>query len=179
MAEGSRSLESVQALQQAPDLASPLPGGTRAAAVQPTTQQHPPPKPVPTTIPDHGRPTTFYNHFLSTVASTDLRPDLVVRGDTQQALVLAELTVGFETNFVDASLKKRDKYQYLLETCTAKSYTTNLILLEVGSRGSINIRGFEQHFPFSKGGKLNQGSGHGNHLTFASNMDSTQQTSEC
>ena len=97
-------------------------------------------------------------HFPSTVASTDLRPDLVVWSDTQQVLVLAELTVCFETNFVDASQRKRDKYQDLLETCTANGYTTTLIMLEVGSRGFMNIGGFEQllrHFPYSKGGKLN------------------------
>ena len=66
--------------------------------------------------------------------------------------MLAELTVCFETNFVDASQRKRDKYQDLLETSTANGYTTTLITLEVGSRG------FEQllrHFPYSKGGKLN------------------------
>ena len=69
----------------------------------------------------------------------------------------SELTVCFETNFVDASQRKTNKYQDLLETCTANGYTTSLVTLEVGSRGFGNVAGFEQLlkvFPISKGGKL-------------------------
>ena len=45
-----------------------------------------------------GLPESTYD-FPSTAASTDLRPDLVVWSDTQQVMVLAELTVCFETNY--------------------------------------------------------------------------------
>ena len=100
-----------------------------------------------------GLPESTYD-FPSTAASTDLRPDLVVWSDTQQVMVLAELTVCFETNYVDASQRKTNKYQDLLETCTANGYTTTLVM---GSRGFANVAGFEQLlmvFPISKGGKL-------------------------
>ena len=42
-------------------------------------------------------PNTNYG-FPSAAASTDLRPDLVMWSDSQQVMVLAELTVCFETN---------------------------------------------------------------------------------
>ena len=91
--------------------------------------------------------------FPSAAASTDLRPDLVVWNDPQRVLVLAELTVCFETNFVDAAQRKKCKYQDLMETCTAGGYTTHLITLEVGSRGFLNLSGFQellQFFPFTR-----------------------------
>ena len=90
-------------------------------------------------------PNSTYD-FPSSVASTDLRPDLVVWSDTQRVTVLAELTVCFEMNFVDASQRKTNKYQDLLDTCTANGYNTKLVTLEVGSRGFINISGFQQLF---------------------------------
>ena len=92
-------------------------------------------------------PNTSYN-FPPTAASTDLRPDLVVWNDSQRVLVLAELTVCFETNFEDASQRKRNKYQDLLETCQASGYTTHLITLEVGSRGFVNFSGFQRFLKF-------------------------------
>ena len=92
--------------------------------------------------------------FPSSIAATDLRPDLVVCSDTQRVIVLAELTICFETNFVNAHQRKSAKYHDLLESCLANSYNTTLITLEVGSRGFINISGFKallEHFSYSKG----------------------------
>ena len=97
-------------------------------------------------------PNTGYK-FPSTAASTDLRPDLVVWSVSQHVLVLAELTICFETNFEDASRRKANKYQDLLETCQASGYTTHLITLEVESRGFINFGGFQrllELFSFTK-----------------------------
>ena len=45
--------------------------------------------------------------FPTNTTSTDLHPDLLVWSDTQRILVLVELTVCFETNFVDASQRKK------------------------------------------------------------------------
>ena len=89
--------------------------------------------------------------FPPNVASTDLRPDIIMWSDSQQFVVLAELTVCFETNFEDASQRKRSKYQDLLESCTANGYQTDLITLEVGSRGFLNLAGFKK---LSKVGKF-------------------------
>ena len=91
--------------------------------------------------------------FPTSVAPTDLRPDLVVWSDSQRIVVLVELTICFETNFVDAALRKTNKYQDLLEACSANDYTTSLVTLEVGSRGFVNISGFcglFDHFSLSK-----------------------------
>ena len=57
--------------------------------------------------------------FPASAASTDLRPDLVVWSDSQRVMVLAELTVCFETNFADTHQRKSAKYYDLLETCIA------------------------------------------------------------
>ena len=89
--------------------------------------------------------------------ATDLRPDLVVWSDTLKVLVLAELTVCLETNFVAASQRKKSKYQDLKETCTTSGYTTHLITLEVGGRGFLNLSGFQKlikFFNYSRKGSL-------------------------
>ena len=61
----------------------------------------------------HGS-TSIYN-FPSSIASTDLRPDLVVWSITQRIVILAELTVCFETNFVNASQRKTNKLGLILQ----------------------------------------------------------------
>ena len=71
--------------------------------------------------------------FPSSVSSTDMRPDLVMWSNAKQVVILVELTVCFETNFIDASLRKAENYQDLLEACTANGYSTSLVTLEVGS----------------------------------------------
>ena len=68
-------------------------------------------------------------------------------------MVLVELTACFETNFVDAAKRKKDKYHDLMEACTASGYSTTLITLEVGSRGFLNTSGFNKllsHFSLSR-----------------------------
>ena len=63
--------------------------------------------------------------FPSSTASTDLRPDLVLWSDTRRVVILAELTVCFETNFVDACQRKTVKYQDLVEACKSTGFSTN------------------------------------------------------
>ena len=62
------------------------------------------------------------------------------------------MTICFETNFVDADLRKINKYEDLLEACRANTYTTSLVTLEVGSKGFVNISGFF-HLSLSKAEK--------------------------
>ena len=78
------------------------------------------------------------------MASISLHSDMILWSDPQQFVVLADLTVCFETNFEDSSQGKRSKYQDLLESCTANGYQTDLITLEVGSRGFLNLAGFNK-----------------------------------
>ena len=96
--------------------------------------------------------------FPSFVASTDMHPDIVMWSNAKQVMILVELTVCFETNLVDASLRKaKSIYQNLHEACTANGYSTSLVTLEVRSRGFLNIHGFQklfEHFPLSKEEKI-------------------------
>ena len=78
-----------------------------------------------------------------------MHPDLVMWSNAKQVVILVELTVCFETNFVDASVRKVEKYQDLLEACTASGYSTSIVTLEVGSRGFLNIHGFQKLFEHS------------------------------
>ena len=78
------------------------------------------------------------------ITATDLRPDLVWWDDTHRSLNMAELTVCFETNFEEAARRKSAKYDHLVEQAKAKGYSTELILLQVGSRGVPDLPGFEK-----------------------------------
>ena len=92
----------------------------------------------------HGS-TSIYN-FTSSIASTDLCPDLVVWSSTKRVVIPVELTVSFETNFIDPSQWKTNKYQDLVETCRSNGFSTALITLEVGSGGFLNLSSFQECF---------------------------------
>ena len=68
---------------------------------------------------------------------TTLRPDIVVWDDIRKRLLLVELTVCFETMFVDAAERKRAKYEELKQRAATAGYWT----LEVWSRGIVNNNG--------------------------------------
>ena len=72
--------------------------------------------------------------FPLSVASTDMCSNLVMKINSEQVVILVvELTVCFETNFVDASLRKAERYQNLLDTCTANRYCIRVAILEIVS----------------------------------------------
>ena len=48
-------------------------------------------------------------HIPSHIASTDLRPDIVMWSDLKKTVLLIELTVSFETNYAEARERKRNK----------------------------------------------------------------------
>ena len=54
------------------------------------------------------------------IVPTDLRPDIGWWDDQQKSLVLAELTISYETNFEAAAERKEEKYMksWLLEPTT-------------------------------------------------------------
>ena len=59
--------------------------------------------------------------------------DYLVRWDeAHKSLILAELTVCFETNFEEAAQRKSAKYVYLVEQAQARGYKAELITLQVG-----------------------------------------------
>ena len=84
-----------------------------------------------------------YYNFPLNIITTDLRPDLVWWDEAHKSLILAELTVCFETNFEEASQRKSAKYLNLVEQAQAKGYKTELITLQVGSRGVPDLPVFE------------------------------------
>ena len=64
----------------------------------------------------------------------------------------------YETNFLEACQQKTTKYQDLVEACEVNGYTTELVTLEVGSRGFLNLQGFKalfQGFSLNKCEKYN------------------------
>ena len=56
-------------------------------------------------------PGSTYN-FPSLVASTDMRPDLVMWSNAKQVVIPVELTICFETNFINVSLKQKSTRIY-------------------------------------------------------------------
>ena len=83
-----------------------------------------------------------YNFPLH-IVSKDLQPDLVSWDETHKSLILAELTVCFESNFEGAAQRKSAKYTNVVEQIQARGYKTDLITLQVGSRGVPDLPGFE------------------------------------
>ena len=49
-------------------------------------------------------------HFPTSLACSDLRPDLVVYSQQTKATIIVELTVCYETNFEEARSRKEGKY---------------------------------------------------------------------
>ena len=86
-----------------------------------------------------------YN-FPLMITSIDLRPDIVLCSKTLQSATLVELTVCYETNYVQAQTHKSDKYQDLVDAGETNGFTTEVITLEVGSRGFLNLQGFKDLF---------------------------------
>ena len=74
--------------------------------------------------------------FPSSVALTDVRPDIVMWDSSKVHLV--ELTVPFETGLEDASQRKATKYADLVVSCRDNGYTTTLMTIQVGSRGYLH-----------------------------------------
>ena len=77
------------------------------------------------------------------IASTDLRPDLVCWDEKQKRVWYVELTVCYETCFQAAADRKEERYLDLACSTQNAGYRTQVITLEVGSRGLPNLTGFE------------------------------------
>ena len=83
---------------------------------------------------DH--PTHLYN-FPHHITPTNMRPDIVWWSDGQRELWLDELTISYESHVTDARERKRVKYQDLVDAGKAAGYKTELLTVEVGSRGML------------------------------------------
>ena len=81
--------------------------------------------------------------FPHHITPTSLRPDIVWWSDQQRELWLFELTVSYESLVADAGVRKRGKYYDLVEAGRAAGYRTELITVEVGSRGMLGDSDFD------------------------------------
>ena len=86
-------------------------------------------------------PSSVYS-FPQHITPTDSRPDIVWWCEGSRSLWLLELTVSFEPQMEDAQQRKQSKYQDLVEASRDAGYTTELITVEVGSRGLVDASSF-------------------------------------
>ncbi len=82
--------------------------------------------------------------FPPHIATTDLHPDLVVWNDAKHEVVLFELTVCYELNFDNALQRMTEKYLDLVQFIRQSSYKVQMVPIQVGSRGFLDLRGLEK-----------------------------------
>ena len=73
--------------------------------------------------------------FPPFVATTMLRPDVLLLSRATKRVVLIELTVPWEERIEEAHERKKAKYQPLLDECRLRGWKTWNLSVEVGSRG--------------------------------------------
>ena len=73
--------------------------------------------------------------FPVEVASTTMRPDIVLWSVSTMLLVIAELTVPWEENISVANEFKSDKYTELIMQCRDNGYKVRCYPVEIGCRG--------------------------------------------
>ena len=94
----------------------------------------------------------LYNHSIiadlpdqssfTHIASTDLRPDIVMWNDINKSVILIELTVCFETNFAEAHQRKVIRYLELEEEIRQSLFRVGTVPIQVGCRGFSDIDSF-------------------------------------
>ena len=93
-----------------------------------------------------------------------MRPDIVWLSDDRKELWLLELTISYESLVADTRQRKEAKY-YLLQAGRAGGYHSQLITVEVGSRGMLyrRWRFREAKNNTQSDGKRNEGTLSGSH----------------
>ena len=76
--------------------------------------------------------------FPTEITSTRQRPDLVIWSVISKKVIIAELTIPFETNIDWAHQWKLEKYEDRREQCTKNDWSTDIFPLEVGCRVFIS-----------------------------------------
>jgi len=85
-------------------------------------------------------PGAMYQYPLQ-LATTDLRPDIVIWPNNPKEVTLIELTVTFETTFEAAIQRRTEKYLELREEAQNIGYRAEIMTIEVGSRGVVSVMG--------------------------------------
>ena len=83
-------------------------------------------------------------HFPTSLACSDLRPDLVIYSQQTKAAIIVELTVYYETNFEEARSRREGKYRELVEEVESNGYVVDLVTIKAGSRGFVNYDSFRR-----------------------------------
>ena len=91
--------------------------------------------------------------FPPQLAISDLRPDIVVFSRLQKAAFILELTICSEVSYVAAQERKTAKYIELVTEVEKNGFNTELITLEVGSRGLVHVDGSKHLQNLICGGK--------------------------
>ena len=79
-------------------------------------------------------------HIPSHIASTDLRPDIVMWSDLKKTVLLIELTVCFETNYAEARERKRNKYYSLKAEIQGRGCCALIVPIQPGYAGGRGVR---------------------------------------
>ncbi len=75
--------------------------------------------------------------FPPEIATTNLRPDIIIWSEETKCVILIELTVPDETNLDNAHSRKSKKYSELVHQCQSNGWETRLYPIEVGTRGYV------------------------------------------
>ena len=75
--------------------------------------------------------------FPTEITSTRHRPDLIWSVNSKK-VIIAELTIPFETNIDCAHQRKLEKYEDLREQCIKNDWSTDIFPVEIGCRGFIS-----------------------------------------
>ena len=71
------------------------------------------------------------------ICSTGLRPDIVIWSKEAKRVILAELTIPWESRIKDAFRRKSEKYICLLDQCRANGWEASFFPFEIGCRGFV------------------------------------------
>ena len=82
--------------------------------------------------------------FPTEIAATSLWPDRVVWSQGRRELYLVELTICYETGFAEAAKRKQTKYLELKDKTTSGGFKTELVTIQVGSRGGLDEGGLRK-----------------------------------
>ena len=82
--------------------------------------------------------------FPQHITPTDMRPDIVLWSDEKRELGMLELMISYESLVADSHQRKQAKYQDLVQAVQAAGYSTQLLTLEVCSRGMLDVEDLEK-----------------------------------
>lgn len=72
------------------------------------------------------------------VCGSEQRPDLVIWSAAAGRVILAEVTVPWESRMEKAHLRKTEKYTDLADRCRMAGWATNVYPIEIGCRGFVS-----------------------------------------